>query len=232
MRRRLKFATLVAAALLAGCAGALQWDQHSYSVQPGDTLYSIAWRFDIDYHDLARWNHIDPDYTIYPGQELSLSGPAVKVAGPAPTTTPAPVADATIVAGTTAPPAAPVGPVRWRWPADGRIVAEFDPAKPRDQGVDIGGEVGQPIHAAASGKVVYSGSGLIGYGKLIIIKHDEQFLSAYAYNEVLYVKQGDAVHGGDIIARMGTGPHKHPRLHFEIRRDGKPVDPARYLPHR
>jgi lipoprotein NlpD len=125
-----------------------------------------------------------------------------------------------------------VGPVRWQWPTDGKVVAGFDPAKPREQGVDIGGKLGQPIHAASGGKVVYSGSGLIGYGKLIIIKHDEQFLSAYAYNEVLYVKQGDIVHAGDLIARMGEGPHHHPRLHFEIRRDGKPVDPARYLPQR
>ncbi len=231
MSLRLKLAILVFAALLAGCAGALRWDHDSYRVQAGDTLYSIAWRFDIDYHDLARWNHIDSDYTIYPGQELSLTGPAV--AGAAPAAVPAP-ADASAAPQDKAGAASPAvaGPLRWQWPTDGRIVAGFDPAKPRAQGVDIGGEVGQPIHAAADGKVVYSGSGLIGYGKLIIIKHDETYLSAYAYNDVLYVKQGDTVHGGDIIARMGTGPHKRPRLHFEIRRDGKPVDPTRYLPQR
>jgi len=124
----------------------------------------------------------------------------------------------------------------WVWPAKGRLLnadskfsrsASRSPS--RNKGIDIAGKRGQPIYATAAGKVVYSGSGLIGYGKLIIVKHNKIYLSAYAHNEKILVKEGDIVKGGQVIARMGRTPDHHVQLHFEIRRYGKPVDPLRYL---
>lgn len=108
----------------------------------------------------------------------------------------------------------------------------YDPDAPGRKGIDIAGRVGQFINAAASGRVVYSGGGLVGYGKIIIIKHSKTYLSAYAFNEKLFVKEGQEVRAGQLIAAMGRNGNGRPMLHFEIRRDGKPVDPLRYLPKR
>lgn len=117
----------------------------------------------------------------------------------------------------------------WRWPAQGKVAAGFDPGSGK-KGIDITGRSGQSIFSAAAGDVVYSGSGLLGYGKLVIIKHDDVYLSAYGHNSQLLVKEGDKVAMGQEIAKMGVSPKEGAMLHFEIRKEGKPVDPTRYLP--
>jgi lipoprotein NlpD len=123
-------------------------------------------------------------------------------------------------------------PQRWVWPTDGPLLRPFFPDNAGKKGIDIGGGLGQSVRAASEGKVVYSGSGLIGYGKLIIIKHNKTYLSAYAHNRRLLVKEGDYVRIGQRIAELGNTATEKPMLHFEIRRNGEPVDPLRYLPAR
>lgn len=147
------------------------------------------------------------------------------IPAPTPTPTPSPIAIA-------AAPTQRVAGIGWRWPAAGRVVRGYDAADPARQGLDIAGTSGQPVLAAADGEVVYSGNGLIGYGELIIIKHDAEFLSAYGYNRKRLVAEGERVRGGQAIAEMGRSPAAVDALHFEIRRGGKPVDPSRYLPRR
>jgi len=121
---------------------------------------------------------------------------------------------------------------QWSWPTRGRINVEFGAKPGTGTGVLINGKPGQTIYAAASGHVVYAGSGLIGYGKLIILKHNDTYLSAYGYNASLLVKEGENIKKGQRIAKMGEGPERKARLHFEIRRNGRPVDPRKYLPAR
>jgi lipoprotein NlpD len=128
-----------------------------------------------------------------------------------------------------APPAAQAAPPRWSWPTEGRIVAAFGSDEGIESGIAIAGREGQPVKAAAAGRVVYAGGGLMGYGQLVIIKHDETFLSAYGYNSDLLVTQGQDVTRGATIALMGQGPGRQPRLHFEIRRNGVPVDPLLFV---
>ena len=225
-------------------------------VARGETLYSIAWRYSIDYKTLARRNGIDRNYTIYPGQKLyldrtapsSASAPsaspkvqqpvqkpvqkppqAVAVVKPAPVTrskTPTPPPKP---ATQTAPPA---GDVAWQWPARGQIISNFSSQTSLNKGVDISGRLGEPVLSAAAGTVVYAGSGIRGYGNLLIIKHSERFLSAYAHNHRLLVKEKESVKAGQKIAEMGSSGTDKTKLHFEIRRDGKPVDPLLYLPKR
>ncbi|HHQ4479513.1 TPA: peptidoglycan DD-metalloendopeptidase family protein, partial [Aeromonas veronii] len=120
----------------------------------------------------------------------------------------------------------------WHWPAKGRIVEGFSVAEQGNKGIDIAGQKGQPVYAASSGKVVYAGSALRGYGKLIILKHDDDYLSAYAHNDELRVKEGDSVKGGSVIANMGSTDAPDVRLHFEIRYRGKSINPMSYLPKR
>lgn len=236
-----------------------------YLVQPGDTLYAIGFRNQIDWKDLAAWNHIDGDYVIRPGQVLRLTptetsdsiqtrplGTAPKPVPP-PSSLPAPVAipaDAptAVVSPATAPvvapalPATPAKPgpvaavpaaagsaVRWAWPNRGKLIRGYNLAA-GSKGIDISGELGQPVVAAAAGKVVYSGSALKGYGELVIVKHDDTYLSAYGYNRVRLVKEGDSVQAGQTLAELGMGPEQKPVLHFEIREHGKPVDPLKFLP--
>lgn len=136
------------------------------------------------------------------------------------------------VAGRPAPSSAPSHaspPPRWHWPTDGRVVTAFGSSEGIPSGIGIGGRLGQPVEAAASGRVVYAGTGLIGYGQLVIIRHNDTYLTAYGHNMRLLVKQGDTVTRGQKIAEMGYGPKREPRLHFEIRRNGSPVDPLDYL---
>ena len=206
-----------------------------YTVREGDTLYSIAFRHGLDYRDVARWNHIDNPALIYPGRRLVLYPPA-KVAtarskpAAAPRSGSASKTPAPAAAVPAPPPAGP--PVDWVWPASGDIVARFGDPSSIGKGIDIGGHLGDDVKAAAAGRVVYTGSGLIGYGKLVIIKHNETYLSAYGHNDALFVEQGADVTAGQRVATMGEGPGKRPMLHFEIRVDGKPVDPLQYLPAR
>ena len=221
-----------------------------YRVRKGDSLYSIAWRAGLDYRTLARWNALKSPYTIYPGQLIRLSPPKISRKSPPvkgstakkpvtreKTTTPAARPEKPVLA---SPPAKPVskkppkkaaaGTLHWQWPVRGRILSRFASNDPAKGGVRIGGRKGQKIIAAEAGQVVYVGSGLIGYGQLIIIKHNNKYLSAYGHNSRLRVKEGDKVARGQHISDMGVTHQGTPLLYFEIRRYGKPVDPLKYLP--
>lgn len=208
-------------------------------VMKGDTLYSIAWRYGFDYRNVARWNNISGKYVIYPGQFIRLK-PQKKSTSqlkPGPIVSKNKKAQEKQIAsakGTAVKKQRPVAKsqsttkISWQWPTSGKLVKLNTPTSKK--GVDIQGRAGQKITAAAGGDVVYSGSGLLGYGKLIIIKHNENYLSAYAHNEKLFAREGDKVKAGQQIASMGLGSKGRPLLHFEIRKDGSPVDPLRHLP--
>jgi lipoprotein NlpD len=240
---------------LAGCGGsALTWEPGNeqkpeyataskYTVRSGDTLYSIAWRNRLDWRDLARWNGLADGGLIYPGQVLHLAPPVKSANAGAPartgsstsspgSSTPSRSARTPAQTGGGSTTATGVKVGSWYWPATGPVVSSFGGKDSQGSGLDIGGRIGDPVRAAAGGRVVYAGSGLIGYGKLIIIKHNDTFLSAYGHNRTLAVKEGDLVKIGQKVAEIGEGPGKKPLLHFEIRVDGKPVDPIRYLPKR
>ncbi|MBI3570468.1 MAG: peptidoglycan DD-metalloendopeptidase family protein [Gammaproteobacteria bacterium] len=213
-------------------------------VRTGDTLYSIAWESGRDYRELAEWNRITSPYVIRPGQVLRLYPPSDSTPGPAlrsekkPTSKPeAPKArdkTARKKSETQKPETAPIKPMTakfgsWSWPADGNVVERFT-SNGSNKGIGIAGKKGQAVHAAASGTVVYQGSGLRGYGELIIIKHDADFLSAYAHNNKVLVKEGNVIRRGQKIAEMGDSGTDRVKLHFEIRHRGAPVDPLTYLP--
>ena len=195
--------------------------QGIYRVQPGETLYSIAWRYGMDYRYLARRNGIAPPYHIVPSQIIYLRGKASAVK-----TYPAPqmVSNSKASMSVEREPTARVS--YWIWPTRGDVIGRYSAS---NKGINIGGRLGQPIHAAAAGKVVYSGNGLRGYGNLIIIKHNSVYLTAYAYNDSVLVKEGDWVTASQVIAGMGAAGSGRVMLHFEIRVSGKPVDPLRYL---
>ena len=330
-----------------------------YTVEPGDTLYGIAWRHDLDYRDLARLNRIGPPYQIHPGQQLVLNpdaeaparddrgddgatavadgsrvvatplggrqgpaeesgsrewvlpdgstesgrrlsaqpleegegpsraalesaaeaaggtagprreadarppavepAPAHEVAAaepepapapepepePAPAPEPEPASEpareaepdaGTAVAGQAPDRSSrtyePVDEVDWRWPADGELVGRFGEGESITAGIDIAGEKGQPVRAAGPGIVVYAGSGVRGYGNLILLKHNDEYLSAYAHNDSLRVSENDVVEAGEVIATMGDSDAEDVRLHFEVRKNGQPQDPLNYLPSR
>ncbi|MCA8051362.1 peptidoglycan DD-metalloendopeptidase family protein [Burkholderia arboris] len=225
-----------------------------YRVKPGDTLYRIALENGQNYRDIATWNNLANPNQIEVDQLLRVAPPGgaavagapatAPIAGAAVATAPLSSGPATPAAGTSSalaatPPAAatgssdtaaaPSGPVTFAWPARGPVLNGFDDAK--NKGVNIGGTAGETVKAAADGRVVYSGNGLRGYGNLIIIKHDATYLTAYAHNRALMVKEGDAVTKGQKIAEMGNSDADRVMLHFEVRRQGKPVDPLKYLPH-
>ncbi|MEW5972810.1 MAG: peptidoglycan DD-metalloendopeptidase family protein [Pseudomonadota bacterium] len=215
--------------VLSGCSGpAVRFapEDGVHVVRRGETLYSIATAHDMDWREVASRNGIRPPYTLHVGQRLFLTGKTVTQDGAV--ADPAPKATAKSRKGPA--PLPPVGKIAWTWPAEGRVVTTFVQGHATRKGIDIAGELGQPVRAAASGEVVYSGSGLAGYGRLIILKHDERFLSAYAYNQALLVSEGETVQSGQIIARMGQAEAGKPMLHFEIRLDGNPIDPLRQLP--
>ena len=238
--------------LLAGCTELYRWPERMdspavrrheqipadgrYTIQQGDTMYSIAFRYKLDFRELAAWNDVGSDYLIHPGQVIRLTPPPEGEGGirTVPLATlPPPGRPATTPAPPQPPRARPLPPpeivtrVEWRWPTTGPVVKPFADG---GKGVDIGGALGQPVLAAAPGKVVYSGGALKGYGELIIIKHDDVHLSAYGYNRRRLVGEGATVAAGQPIAELGLGPEQKPVLHFEIRKRGKPVDPAAYLP--
>ena len=198
-------------------------------VNPGDTLYSIAWEADLDHRRLARWNRIPPPYRIRPGQRLRLRPPSGAADRAAPGRASAPAPRGQRPAGRRPVPAAGAAAVVWQWPLRGRVIRRFNPRR-RSKGIDIAAPAGTPVRAAAAGRVVYRGSGLRGYGRLIIIKHDETFLSAYAHNKKILVRQGQRVRRGERIATVGRSGTDRDKLHFEIRHRGRPVDPLRYLP--
>jgi lipoprotein NlpD len=216
---------LLVAALIASCGSIGSYgSQDTHIVRKGETLFSIAFRYGEDPADLARWNSLGDGSLIYPGQEIRLTpgrGGTATRSSTSKTTAPAPLPDI---------PSQPAPAVVW--PTNGKINVPFGGKPGTGTGVLIDGKAGQAIVAAASGRVVYAGSGLIGYGQLIILKHNDTYLSAYGYNASLLVKEGETIKKGQRIATMGEGPERKPRLHFEIRRNGKPVNPRQYLPAR
>lgn len=214
-----------------------------YLVKPGDTLYSIAFRFGLDYKGLATANGIGSDYLIYEGQSLRLaeaqqasssrdnseqtSSNSARNETPVSNSPSSQEIDSekstnNQVANTD---------IRWFWPHNGNIVRTFSQGSSTNKGIDLGGEIGDSVLAAATGVVVYAGNGLPGYGNLIILEHPNSLLSAYAFNERILVAEKDQVDGGQRIATMGSQGDQ-PGLHFEIRRNGKPVDPLTFLPIR
>ena len=232
-----------------------------YTVRKGDTLLRIALDFGENYRDLVAWNNLANPDDIKVGQVLRVSQPGGERTAnvqtqpvPMPPSASVPrktepradktpynegkVATATPPATTQpATPAAPAVPaagdearLSWMWPSEGRVIATFDDG--RNKGIDIAGKMGQPVVAAGSGKVMYAGSGIRGYGNLVIVKHSNSLLSAYAHNRKIVVKEGDNVSRGQVIAEMGDSDADAVKLHFEIRQQGKPVDPTRFLPVR
>lgn len=229
----------------------------TYRVQTGDTLYSIAWKYGLDFKQLAKKNNISNNYLIYKGQLLAIKGSAkvdqnnksslnkstssssksdkkknsntsTQVVKKPKSSTPV----GTKKKPTTAKKPAQTQPkssssVTWKWPVKTKNFKKFSS---ENKGIDIPGNEGDSVYSAASGKVVYAGNGIIGYGNLIIIKHSQKYLSAYAHNSVILVKEGELIKVGEKVAEIGNSGTIKTILHFEIRRDGKPVDPLQYLP--
>ncbi len=246
-------ALLMLTLALQGCVEAYRWPDRMnrrpparsepapegyHRVEEGDTMYSIAFRNQLDFRELAVWNDVGPDFLIHPGELIRLNPPPAGAGSgassirTAPMVPPADAGQASPVtprAPVKLPPPEVVTKFSWRWPTPGNVVKPFSDG---GKGVDIGGNLGQPVLAAAPGKVVYSGGALKGYGELIIIKHDDVHLSAYGYNRRRLVGEGVTVAAGQPIAELGVGPEQKPVLHFEIRKRGKPVDPGGYLPPR
>lgn len=211
-----------------------------YTVKPGETLMRIAADNGQNWRDIARWSNLDNPNVIEVGQVLRVVPPVTTTASAAPAASAPAVTGANTPAATPAPapaaaaaasaPAAADGNLGFIWPASGAVIQGFDDA--RNKGVDIGGKAGDPVVAAADGRVIYSGAGLRGYGNLILVKHNNTYLTAYAHNQTLLVKDDQVVKKGQKIAEMGSSDADRVKLHFEVRRQGKPVDPSRYLPSR
>jgi lipoprotein NlpD len=226
-----------------------------YTVRSGDTLIRIGLDHGQSSRDLARWNNLDNPNRIEVGQVLRVVPPAGAAAvakavpqssvssAPTPALAPLPPAadkpapQAAAAASAPAAPASSAAPavspeddIAWIWPSSGPVLAGFDEVK--NKGLDIGGAAGDPVLAAADGRVVYVGAGLRGYGNLIILKHNNTYLTAYAHNQTLLIKEDQTVRKGQKIAEMGSSDADRVKLHFEVRRQGKPVDPSKYLPPR
>lgn len=265
-------------ALMMGCSGPIEMAPiESLSLEPvtsgvhevvsGDTIYSIAWRYDRDYRELASLNRLNEPYRLHAGQRLALgkgasisslsreygvesetnfksdsnqtqpslrfepievSEPVEQIKSILPVKPETPV-ESNLPA---KPALLPRAKGRWMWPLEGQVMNRFVPNGPKvNKGIDISSARGTSVHATSNGKVVYAGNGLRGYGNLIIIKHDEEFLSAYAHNETLLAKEGESVKQGQVIAKVGGSDSDRPKLHFEIRYRGQPVDPLKYLPN-
>lgn len=228
-----------------------------YQVKKGETLYSIAWRANLDVRQIAKINKISAPYNIFPGQLLKLTQNVAKAS-----TSKAYVKKSTKSSGktTTKVVKKPVAPIKkqaygkdaseqklsktstlpkasysqkireWQWPVAGKVVAKFSTAPQGNKGIDVAGRRGDAIKAAAAGKVVYAGNALRGYGNLIIVKHNDDYLSAYAHNDQIKVKEQQIVKAGDVIANMGDTESERVMLHFEVRFRGKSVNPLKYLP--
>lgn len=219
-------------------------------VRPGDTLYSVSWAAGVDYRELAAWNGIAPPFVIRPGQRISLvpTGRTSPAAADEPAkTTPLPADGGGAVARPIEPDSRPApaaaasrpqpapppadnlprgAPEGWNWPVRGKVVAGFSESR----GLDIAVAAGTPVKSAAAGQVVYAGSGLRGYGQLVIVKHSNEYLSAYGHNRKMLVQEGDSIVAGQVIAESGSAPGRGEQVHFEIRRNGRPVDPMGLLP--
>jgi len=252
---------------------------NTHLVRKGDTIYSIAFRHNLDFRSLAAANGIGSDYSIYPGQRLTLDNiptkrpwrrynsapsyntqpqqpytPPQQQYNPAPSyspprpiytrvNTPAPTPAYTIASldsskNRTQPSFEQTNwyvdedPQFWTWPSNGQLVTDFKGSSSLHKGIDLRGNLGEPVRAAAAGKVVYAGDGLRNYGNLVIVKHSDNFLSAYAHNRRILVSEGVTVGQGQRIAEMGSSGTDSVKLHFQIRYDGNPVDPLNYLPRK
>lgn len=207
-----------------------------YTVQRGDTLYRIALNSGQSWRNIAQWNDLSDPNVIEVGQVLRVAPPAASQAAVA---TQSPAANAAAATsgktpasstGTTSSAPAAAGSIKLIWPAAGSVLSRFDGSK--NKGIDISGQMGDAVKASADGKVVYAGSGLPGYGNLVIVQHNDTFLTAYAHNSKLLVQEEQTVKQGQAIAQMGNSDADRVQLHFEVRRSGKPVDPLTYLPSR
>jgi lipoprotein NlpD len=216
------YVTILIIALLLGCTPTIvEYTTRTHVVKAGETLQVIAWQYGLDARDLAQWNLIENPDLIFVNQHLNLTRGN---------------GDRTVFvrrssqqsASTSAQPVLP--PPSWLWPVKGPLLSTYGSNSGTGKGIGIGGEVGTGIRAAATGRVVYAGDGLIGYGQLLIIQHNPTYLSAYGHNDRLVVSEGDSVEQGQVIAVMGIGPGREPQLHFEIRRNGGSVAPLAYLP--
>ena len=224
-----------------------------YSVRPGDTLTTIALDHGQAWRDIAKWNGLDNPNVIEVDQVLRVAPPVMEAAAnrqtkpvmaqnqvpPSSATNSTPTQTASSSTAASSPNATPsTSPsvnvsddgMAFAWPHPGPVLASFDEAK--NKGLDFAGKAGDPVMAAADGKVVYAGSGLRGYGNLVILKHNNTYLTAYAHNQTLLVKEDQSVTKGQRIADMGSSDSDRVKLHFEIRKQGKPVDPAKLLPAR
>jgi lipoprotein NlpD len=213
--------------MLNGCSAKKEprhYHHTFYTVVKGDTLHSIGWRHGVSVEELVRWNNLRPPYTIYPGQKLRLNSGGAVAAKSSSTAT---KKKATTAKKSTTRKATASSVKGWRWPVKGKLINGFSG---NNNGIDIAADKGAAVSAAASGEVVYAGNGLRGYGNLIILKHNASYFSAYAHNNKLHVKEGQKVKGGQKIAEVGNTDADRFKLHFEIRKDGSPVDPLRYLP--
>jgi len=201
-----------------------------HEVRAGDTLYSIAWRYGMDYRDLAKLNNIKPPFTIYVDQRLILHPSKAGLKKNRESKRKAKSVKKARVETRPSKQAKSQTGVKWYWPLDGKVINGFSLKGNINKGLDIAGKDGQSVASAAAGTVVYAGGGLRGYGKLVIVKHSDHYLSAYGNNSDILVKEGDKVRHGKVIARLGSNGSGKEVLHFEIRRDGKPEDPLKYLP--
>lgn len=243
MRRQMtRLALAFAILLLAACTGAVRWEEPAdgvartpaprppapgsatrppwHTVRAGETLYGIAFRYGLSADQLAAWNQLGDGTLIRVGQRLRLA--------PSGASAPAAAPERGAVLAAEPPP-------RWQWPVSGPVLARYGESPLTASGIQLGGRAGDAVRAAAGGQVVYAGNGLVGYGELLIIKHSATWLSAYGYNQALLVREGERVEAGQPIARMGEGPaasgaSRRPALHFEIRRNGSPLDPLTELP--
>ena len=213
-----------------------------YSVKPGDTLIRIGLDHGQNWRDIIRWNAIENPNLIEVGQVLRVLPPSAESAPEAVVVKPV-ASPGSVTSGQEIPanPASAKPPsnaatetteeaMTFGWPAAGSVQSTFDEAK--NKGIDIAGKLGDSVMAAADGRVVYAGAGLRGYGNLIILKHNNNFLTAYAHNQTLLVREEQSVKKGQKIAEMGNSESEQIKLHFEIRKQGKPIDPIKLLPNR
>jgi lipoprotein NlpD len=212
--------------MLSACATPQPRHRETYVVRPHDTLYSIAWRHNLDFRALAKWNKIGPDFRLSVGQVLVLQPDPPDDHRSASRSAVSPSAEERPATRPATRPAPAAGASEWLWPTEHSAPPRAVPGG----GILLFGKLGQDVRAACAGRVVYTGSGIRGYGNLIIVKHGENLLSSYAHNSEMLVHEGQDVARGQIIAHMGTAAHQTSALYFEIRLNGKPVDPLRYLP--
>lgn len=222
---------LVGSLIVAGCSSSSD-SGSTYTVKRGDTLYAISRSTGTSVRDLARLNNISPPYTIEVGQRLKLSGSTKTSPTTGKSTTKSSTKTAAFRPSSSVPQSSwpPVGQRCWLWPASGKVILPYSTADGGNKGIDISAARGTPVYAAGAGKVVYVGNQLRGYGNLIMIKHSEDYITAYAHNDTLLVNNGQSVKAGQKIATMGSTDAASVRLHFQIRYRATAIDPLRYLP--